>query len=290
MVLPNNQIYNCDLHIHSYYSDGRASPQEILSRAAEIGLKRIAITDHDNARGVREAAPLAEKFSIDLVPGIEFTTSWPASTARNGVRGNIDLLGYFFDVDDPAFQAFEQAALADIHERIGDCARLLTHAGYPVTIEDAFIENPRYAGVMQLVDAVWHLKKLVPDWDSALPLFHNAWQQVRLSRFSLPVAIQAIHAAGGAAILAHPTAVHTSKGWLQPEHLKALVGWGLDGLEIYHHRLDARARQYFLGLAQEYHLLVTGGSDDHGWPSGFPRLGSQPVSTEMVAALEARCN
>ena len=94
-------------------------------------------------------------------------------------------------------------------------------------------------------------------------------------------AIQAIHASGGVAVLAHPAAVEcrgqaengkARPSYLSPVRLEQLVQMGLDGLEIYHHRNDALARDYFMGFAVRHNLLVSGGSDDHGWRVRQARL------------------
>jgi predicted metal-dependent phosphoesterase TrpH len=103
-------------------------------------------------------------------------------------------------------------------------------------------------------------------------------------------AITLIHAAGGAAVLAHPATgmVNWRGSLLDANALGMLVEMGLDGIEVYHFRLDEPTRAHFLALAYRYNLVVTGGSDDHGWPEGFPHLASQPVGGEVVSALSAR--
>ena len=44
-----------DMHLHTYYSDGTMSPTELVRRAAERGVKTLAITDHDGFNGIKEA-------------------------------------------------------------------------------------------------------------------------------------------------------------------------------------------------------------------------------------------
>ncbi|MGO8946327.1 MAG: PHP domain-containing protein [Ktedonobacterales bacterium] len=78
----------CDLHLHTWYSDGRASPADVLAQAHALGLMTIALTDHDNARGAREAAPLAARLGIELVPAIELTCRWDAAETA-GWRGEL---------------------------------------------------------------------------------------------------------------------------------------------------------------------------------------------------------
>jgi len=63
-----------DLHIHSKFSDGLPSPTEIVQHAKKSGLHGLALTDHDNVKGLREAKKAAEKYDIQFIPGVEITT------------------------------------------------------------------------------------------------------------------------------------------------------------------------------------------------------------------------
>jgi predicted metal-dependent phosphoesterase TrpH len=278
--------FTIDLHMHTYYSDGKYSPEELLRYAASIGLETIAITDHDNTNGAREALPLALELGIQLIPAVEFTCHWSQCEAPPG-HGDIDVLGYFVDLSSPEFQAFEQATLNDIHMRIDDCCSRLTAAGYPISLDDVFAENQYYAGILHLAFAV-RRKGYADSWDPAFRLVVEYWKQVRLSHFTIQQVIEQIHLAGGVAILAHPATVKCGGHWLQANQLAPLVEMGLDGLEIYHHRLDEQAQAYFLALSKQFGLLVSGGSDEHGWSTGLKRMGSQPITAEMLESLRAR--
>jgi predicted metal-dependent phosphoesterase TrpH len=275
-----------DLHIHTYFSDGRDAPAKVLHQAARMGIKTLAITDHDNANGVREALPLAQELGLELIPAVEFTCRWPQCNTPPG-KGDIDVLAYFVDLDDAEFQAFEQATLGDIHARIAECCSFLTMDGYTILLEDVFAQNPRYAGLMQLMLAM-QAKGYIPDWKGVATVVEQYWCRVRLSRVTIQELIDRIHRAGGVAILAHPVAVKCDGLRISAKQLESLVEAGLDGLEIYHHTVDETTRPYFLHLAEQFDLLVTGGSDEHGWFSDLKKLGSQPVTTAMVDALRAR--
>jgi len=96
--------------MHTYFSDGHASPQELVGYAASIGMQTIAITDHDNARGSRAARPFVDQIGLTLIPAIELTCRWDASQAPPG-KSDIDILGYFLDLDQPEFLAFEAEIL-----------------------------------------------------------------------------------------------------------------------------------------------------------------------------------
>ena len=275
----------CDLHMHTCFSDGRAKPDELLRVAASRGLAAIAITDHDNAAGARAATPLAADLGIELVPGIEFTASWEELDAPDNNQ-DLDILGLFVDLDSPTLQAMERAALDDIYDRIAETCARLTAAGYPLTLADAFAENPRYAGLQQVVDALVHRGLLSPS--EALAAVAAQWQAMRPCAHRVGRITAAIHAAGGVAIVAHPTDVRTTDGWLNDAQVRRLVELGIDGLEIYHFKLDADARRHFLRLAERHGLVISGGSDEHGRVTGWPYLGSQPVTQAHLAALRAR--
>jgi predicted metal-dependent phosphoesterase TrpH len=107
-------VSTVDLHVHTFYSDGRDPPLAVLRRAAALGIKTIAITDHDNTGGVRQVQGLAPELGLCLIPAIELTCRWDRCRTAPG-EGDIDVLGYWIDLDDAGFCAFERAALEDIH-------------------------------------------------------------------------------------------------------------------------------------------------------------------------------
>jgi len=109
-IAPMPLLSSIDLHMHTYFSDGRASPQELVEYAVSIGMQMIAITDHDNARGSRAAQPFVDQLGLTLIPAIELTCRWDASQAPPG-KSDIDILGYFLDLDQPDFLAFEAEIL-----------------------------------------------------------------------------------------------------------------------------------------------------------------------------------
>jgi predicted metal-dependent phosphoesterase TrpH len=275
----------CDLHMHTYYSDGYPSPEAVVRQAARIGLKIIAITDHDNTRGVREAQPVADQLGLELITGIELTCHWDGYMSR-GQFYDTDLLGYFVDPGNTGFLTHERAALDDLRDRASECCQRLTDAGYPVTLDDAIAENPRYPGGVQISHALQHLG-YIKEWDEARALFYSQWQYVRPARFSIGDNIAAIHAAGGVAILAHPSVVTKNGKQLQQNDIARLVEMGLDGLEVYHYKLTQADQARFRRFAEQFGLVVSGGSDEHAW-TGFKRLGTQPITPEIVETLRAR--
>jgi predicted metal-dependent phosphoesterase TrpH len=275
-----------DLHTHTNYSDGRASPGELVSRAAWLGIKTLAITDHDNMRGAREAQPLANLLGVELIPAVEFTSRWDECQPSLDDNADIDVLGYFVDMENPALRAFEQTALENIHASITDCCKRMTAAGYPVSMDEVLAWNPRYGGTMFLIDTVL-AKGYAKDFASAATLCSPFLNQAPLSSHTIQETIAMIRSAGGVAVLAHPILVRCEGNWLTEALMARLVDMGLQGVEVYHFRMNDYARVYFINLAQRFNLVVTGGSDDHGWPQGFRHLGRQPVKPEVVDKLRS---
>lgn len=277
--------FSIDLHIHTHFSDGKQSPEEIFHLAAQLGITTLALTDHDNANAVRMAAPLSRDLGITLIPAIELTCRWDECDPHQGDR-DVDVLGYFINPDDADWLAFERAALADAHARIRACCDLVTASGYPITLDDLFVENPRYGGLLHMIHVLQHQFGL--DWDTAASVVLDRWQEVRQSSLNIQDGIAHIHRAGGVAVLAHPTTLKCAGGWVGEKQLASLVEMGLDGIEIYHYRVGPDAQIHFVRLADHFHLLISGGADHHGWWPGDNRLGTQPLTADIVTALYAR--
>jgi predicted metal-dependent phosphoesterase TrpH len=273
--------FRCELHVHSTYSDGSASPQDLLRHAVKIGLSVVAITDHDNARGVRAAVPVG----IELIPAVEFTAQWGGLYVPDG-EIDVDVLGYFVDVDDPAFVAHEQRTLDDVQQRVAACCDRLTASGYPVTMAEGLAENPLFVGLRHLRDVLVRKRYFANSWDAG-EIVYPAWFAGPPSGFTLAEQIAVIHAAGGVAVLAHPHYTRAGEP-MQARDIAALAEIGLDGIEVYHRVIGGDLRNHMQALADRFGLVVTGGSDEHGWSPDLPLMGTEPVTRAMIEALRAR--
>ena len=267
VTFDEGSIFRCELHVHSTYSDGSASPEALLRHAAKIGLSVVAITDHDNARGARAAVPVAAELGIELIPAVEFSSWWGGVYTPDG-ENDVDVLGYFVNVDDPAFVAHEQAALADVQQRVAACCERLTTAGYPVTMAEGLAENPYFAGLRHLRDVLVRKGYFKNSWDAG-EIVYPIWFAGPHSRFTLAAQIAVIHAAGGVAVLAHPDYT-CAGGPMQARDIAALVEIGLDGIEVYHRVIGSDLRHHLQALADRFGLVATGGSDEHGWQPDLP--------------------
>lgn len=277
--------FRCELHMHTSYSDGYRTPEYMLGGAVAKGLSVVAITDHDNAEGVRGVVAVAPHFRLELIPAIEFTARW--DNALGGCTQDVDVLGYYVDLDNPALRKREQASLADLDTRIAGCCAHLSRAGYAIRFIDLVAKHPDYVGLRQVRDELIDRGYFETE-DDANEVLSEAWAQVRLCEFTLQDQIRVIHAAGGVAILAHPGFIQCEGRLIQAEDIAELMSMGLDGLEVYHRSMDTEMREHFRTLAAQFDLLVTGGSDEHGWSASLEFMGQEPVTRSMVDALRER--
>jgi hypothetical protein len=203
------------------------------------------------------------------------------------VDDEVDVLAYHIDLSHAGLRAALRASIGRLYERVEALCGQLTAMGYPVTFAEAEAHNPRYVGYSSIIDAM-RAKGQVPDFLSGRNVLWAARQQIA-TPFGIPIqeALALIRSAGGVAVLAHP-AVIRDRRWPTPEEIRPLVEAGLGGIEVYHPAVDAPARDYFTGIARQFDLVVTGGSDEHGYPAGFSLLGREPVTQEMVEALAVR--
>ncbi len=277
-----------DLHMHTHYSDGRPSPRELVAEAAARGLKTIAITDHFTFRGSIEARPIAEELGLRLIPAMETTAKWE-SAGWPLIGYSTDVLAYFIDFEHPAAIELEEKMLGDYHRRTKNALAEMEADGHPVTFEECIAYEPgHYASIFEVM-AVLVTKGY--DADAVFDLVIGYFQRHNDTQLGIAWTIDKIHEAGGVAVLAHPAIlrVRGTDDEITSRHISELVDMGLDGIEIYHYRLATRgAREYYQKISKPFRLVVTGGSDEHGRPFGYPRLAQEPITREMVEELETR--
>ena len=115
-----------DLHTHSSFSDGTLTPTELVKLAAQTGLSSIALTDHDTTDGVCEALAAADRYGVEVIPGVELSTDYYGK--------DIHIVGLFIDFRDEEFTARLHALREEREARNGRMAGKLTDAGFPMTI------------------------------------------------------------------------------------------------------------------------------------------------------------
>lgn len=259
-----------DLHTHSSASDGSLTPTQLVRHARNLGLKAIALTDHDTIGGNEEAAQAALSLGVEVVPGVEMSSHYPT--------GTMHILGYYLDFRNSGL-AEELAHLQRIRlERNRAIAVKLKELGIDLEFEDVLklagphgqVGRPHFAralverGVVGSIDAAFerYLKKGAPAYSA---------------KFRLPPAeaIKLIRQAGGLAVLAHPFTLHLDD---DPPRFTSLMcelkEMGLAGIEVHYSEHRPKQEALYLAAAQECGLLLTGGSDFHGANKEGVELGS----------------
>ena len=246
-----------DLHLHSTASDGTDSPAQIVAMAAALGLRAIALTDHDTADGLAEALAAGKQHDLPVIPGIEFTSSFDGT--------EVHLLGYGFDPASPALTDALAFSVQFRARRNRQVVQMLQNAGFAITLEaleaknpGAIIGRPHIANVLVELGAAESVK-------DAFDRYLGEGKPFWLPREYIPMeqAACSVADAGGVAVLAHPLQYEFS-----PEKLRQLVEYarsvGVRGMEVYYTGYTTAQREALMALADEYHLFPTGGSDYHG--------------------------
>jgi len=274
-----------DLHCHTTASDGTFSPEELVALAARIGLKVIAVTDHDSVEGVAPAQAAGERLGIEVIPGVEINTDVPGA--------EVHILGYF--VDHSNAELIE--ATSRLREgRVGRAKRMaeaLTAMGAPVDFRRILeIAGEGAVGRPHVAKALLEAGHVTSSSEAfSRYIGRDGPAYVERQKFTAAQACALLRRAGGVPVLAHP--VHYDrygaiKGALDLDSaLPALKTEGLMGIEAYYPRYDAITIEYLLGLARRHGLLVTGGSDFHGGRPNEPDPGSVHVPMKAVRRLRA---
>jgi predicted metal-dependent phosphoesterase TrpH len=253
-----------DLHSHTNQSDGTCSPAQLVDEAVRVGVTTLAITDHDTFAGYDQAVGAAAAAGLELVCGIELSTKLHGHS--------VHLLGYFLNANGLAdFRKWVLDLQASRRERNVRLAARLRELGFDIAIEEAeargrgMTGRPHFAQIMLEKGYVSNIREAFDKY-----LDESAIGYVFRREPQFAEGVQWIRQAGGISSLAHPVRVKGDVPALMPELREA----GLNAIEVYHSDHDAEHTALYQGLATQYGMLVTGGSDYHGAVTPGVTLGS----------------
>lgn len=252
----SNEKY-CDLHLHSYYSDGTNSPEAVADMACSLGLSPIALTDHNTVRGLGEFLSAAEKKGIEAISGIEFSVDYLGrelhllalgikeeyfaeieemmddylKIREKSNREMVDALcadGYLIDYDEIV------AKSGNGYVNRAHIALELVEKGYCPSVRDAF-------KTLLSKDGPYFRPRVFP----------NVFDM-----------IDYVEKIGAVSILAHPFLQFDEDGLR--EFLTEAKKHGLCGMETVYTEFSDMQTKILKNIAKEFELLESGGSDFHG--------------------------
>lgn len=285
------KIKEVDLHIHSHYSDGDCSIEELVRRIKKAGLKAAVLTDHDTVEGAEKFLALCEKNNIASITGVEISSVYPFVTMHDNCDRafflELHFLGYGFDMDiiTKSDLLYRNRVIRNRH--VEDMMEIYRRKG---TLDVSFIEITNSFDIPRPIISKYWLTKY-----RALDLkkqggginFKNtqrkAADEIKEGQpYNAPrgkfayseEVIKLIKSSSGISVLAHPI-VYLEKLERMMGQKNALSHFedalamfkneGLYGLEVYAERNTSKDIKLLRKLCDKYDLDPNfGGSDYHG--------------------------
>ena len=257
-----------DLHTHTLASDGSDAPADVVRKAAALGLRAVAVTDHDTFAGLPEALAAGAACGIEVVPGVELSTVWGGE--------EVHLLGYFMDTENTALRALMTRATDERNARNETMVQRLHDAGYPITMDDlhgAFpwqtvLGRPHIAALLVQRGCI----ASVPDGMRGLL---GRGKEFYVPRYNVPLEdfIRALRAAGGVPVVAHIFKYRFDDAQ-RTAMLSAAADAGALGVEVRYTTYTPEQTAAAQALAERFGLAPSGGSDYHGLRKPDIALGS----------------
>lgn len=264
-VAPRDRI---DFHTHSTASDGTDPPYALAMRAHRLGLRIIALTDHDTVEGLSTFVSSAHRIGVLGVAGVEISSKLNGKrlhTLGLGLRRSrwTGMRGFLADV------------LSKRDERNARMVEQLCSLGFEMTLDEVageaggvVVARPHFARILVKKG---YAKSIAEAFESIIGDGQPGY--VDKQRPTVEEIVAAVHEAGGLAVAAHPNSL-LSPGSLDVEPLlEQLAALGYDGVEAYHPDLSEALRDRLLVGARKFGLMVSGGSDCHGRNKAHNYLG-----------------
>jgi predicted metal-dependent phosphoesterase TrpH len=266
-----------DLHVHTTFSDGSLSPREIVELAKNAGVTTISITDHDHIGALDEARQVGRTLGVDVIPGVELSASVEDQ--------DIHILGYFIDCANDRLLDYLSHLRTERFKRAERIVEKLNELNVPLPF-NAVLEQAKHGSIGRphianaLVD-----EGLIEFYYEAFVKYLGAGKPAYEKKFHISPreAIDLISSSGGLSFIAHPG------NGIDENLLVSLINDGVDGIEVIHPAHSPVLVSYYRGIASEYYLLTTGGSDFHGGrKNGMDLLGRYTIPEAEVEIMRCR--
>lgn len=271
-------LFVADLHVHTQASDGLLSPYEVVARASQLGLRAIAITDHDTVDGIREALEAGAKLKITVIPGIELSTEYQDY--------QIHILGFYINHQDQALHTLLDTLHNSRYMRAEKMVKKLSFLGYKISMDDVMHHAkdaaPGRPHVARALMDQGYISSMAEAFDHLIGSKMPGY--VERYKVTPQQAIDTIQQAGGRAAWAHP-GLTGNVGLLD-----LFISSGLSGVEAFHPEHTVNQIKTYKQLATDKKLFVTGGSDFHGIEPGKTRdLGCCGLTISEFITFQKDC-
>lgn len=281
-----------DLHCHSTASDGRLTPQKLVERATQMGLRALALTDHDTIGGLAALHAAAKGTTLETISGVEISADY--------TKGTLHIVGLFVDAANESFRAFLKKLADGRNVRNPLIVEKLRALGFEITMKE--VEDEAGIGAegggggaidksigRPHISAVLIKKGFVRSKQEAFDKYLAKGQPAYVTRFvaSPEESIAQIHSSGGIAVLAHPTYLKAESAVEMERIIGDLKSKGLDGIEVQYSTHTPEQTELCAGLAKKFDLTPSGGSDFHGETGRSGR--SVELGTGIAGTLAIPC-
>ncbi|MBQ8496159.1 MAG: PHP domain-containing protein [Clostridia bacterium] len=247
-----------DLHLHSLYSDGSDTVEELVEKLLGNDIETFALTDHDSIRGVPELLKLAEG-KAKAITGVEF------SCLDEGAPCHI--LAYRFPLENKKFLALlkkgDERRFRNFRNRRNHLEK--AHGIFFTEEELAWLYSLPKIGKPHIAKILIE-RGLATDTSDVIRRYLDGCKDGD-ERLSASEVIAVTLEAGGIPIWAHPLGGEGEKHLSEAEFdalLPRLIAHGIKGMECYYSRYTKAEIAFLLQKAKENNLAVSGGSDYHG--------------------------
>jgi predicted metal-dependent phosphoesterase TrpH len=247
----------CDLHTHSCFSDGTATPEEITDLAIEARLSAVALTDHNTTTGLTRFLDYARGKDIIAVPGVEVSCDTE--------YGEVHILGLGLRRENfPLLEGYLDVILKNKRESNSALIRALQKDGYKID-EDELLRAAgsgtfNRAHVAESLMRAGYVASISEAFDTLLKKGGKYYREPK--RIPALECISYLSSLGARVILAHPL-LNLTEDELS-DFLPRAKAAGLDGIEVLYTKYGEREVALSYEMADKYGLLYSGGSDYHG--------------------------
>lgn len=257
----------CDLHTHSNYSDGTDTPEQLLRKAQDLGLKAIVLCDHNSVDGLPEFMEAAPKYAVEAVPGVEFTTEYEGTELH--ILGLYIPPSYYQTIRDMMREIMirKERSERELVEALARTGMELSYEAIKAKTRSGYVNRAHIAA--ELMD-----KGYAASFDEAFRVFLSPKRGYytppkRLDAYEI---IRFIKSIGAVSVLAHPFLS------MDEQKLRAFLPkakeCGLDAMETLYTKYDAQTTGLAIAIAREYGIGQSGGSDYHGTNKPDTMLGT----------------